>query len=573
MEREKEESYFDDLLKEFDDNSVDYDMDFEESTSTEEDFESISDSFAIDELDWDNISFDDEIDFDEMDLSNTDSENFDEILNEVPEEMVEPLFENKEMPSENLQEEVQEIQLDDLFSAEEPLILEEIPAEELVAQEESIISAEPEEPSLDNIVENLLDNLDNTGSLENIEPKENIVEGMESETMDDLEALMNSLTQEDTKVENMEDGGEVDDLLSLLSDTDFNAVMDMDEAENPLDAEEGKEDLFSLDAMLSDLGDLDDIEELDSIEEIGGDIDDLADLSTDTPNTEEDNELNLVLEDLDAIDQKKKRKKKKEKDTEKISIFQKLFGNIHDEKARKSQEAALKKQEEKEKKKKPKKTKEELEEEKKLKAQEKKEKLDAAKKIKEAKKKEKDELKRKKQEEKAQEEEIDEGRINRVGATLVFAFFGILGAVILLGSKGFAYSSSISKATNHFEIQEYNEAYDEVRGVEVKEDDREIYDKIMTVMFVNKQLNSYNNYYSLKMYPEALDSLLKGLKRYEEYISYAKELGIESDMDYVRNQLLSELKEMYEMSEKDAYKIIEVQDQEEYSKLVIEEAN
>lgn len=112
-----------------------------------------------------------------------------------------------------------------------------------------------------------------------------------------------------------------------------------------------------------------------------------------------------------------------------------------------------------------------------------------------------------------------------------------------------------------------------MRGVNVKPDDREIYDKIMTVMYVNKQLNSYNNYYNMKMYPEALDSLLKGLKRYDEYISLARELSIESDMDYVKKQILGEMKEMYHMTEADAYKIIGETTQEEYSKMVLEKAD
>ena len=35
--------------------------------------------------------------------------------------------------------------------------------------------------------------------------------------------------------------------------------------------------------------------------------------------------------------------------------------------------------------------------------------------------------------------------------------------------------------------------------------------KVMVVMYTYKQLNSFNNYYKVGLYPEALDSLLKGL--------------------------------------------------------------
>ena len=87
----------------------------------------------------------------------------------------------------------------------------------------------------------------------------------------------------------------------------------------------------------------------------------------------------------------------------------------------------------------------------------------------------------------------------------------------------------------------------------------------MTVMFVNKQLNSYNNYYALKKYPEALDSLLKGLSRYDKYIELATMLGIESDLDYVRAQILAELNNVFDLTEKEAAQILQYESMEDYS--------
>lgn len=549
MSQEKDESYLDDLLKKVNNHPVNYDnyakKSEQKSTSTENE-EAVDTSDLLDDemeetedFSWDDISFDEE----EMPFGDI---NFDDL----PEEKNDGWdFENTEVESPEPGMEAIEPELPEMESEAE-------------ADEKNTPN---DETSLDNIVENLLDNLDDLGSLENTVPEreetneaEN-VEEMESNGMEDLDALMNSLTQEEVNETDSTDNenSDIDDLLSLLSDNNFDTVPEEDK-EEPISQDNNADDIFSLEAMLSDIGDLEDLSEIDASQE------ELPDVTSDI--SPEDLDLDNSLADLKEEQEPLKENKGK------VSIFQKLFGNVHDEKAKKKQEEAIKKQEAKEKKKKPKKTKEELEEEKKLKAQEKKEKQDEAKKIKEAKKKEKEELKRKKKEEQAREEEVDEGRINRVGATIVFAFFGLVAAGIILGGRGFSYSRSIAKATEYFGIQRYNEAYNEVRGVDVKEDDQEIYDKIITVMYVNKQLNSYNNYYGLKMYPEALDSLLKGLKRYEEYISYAKELGIESDMDYVKGQILGELKEMYQISEEEAYQIMEAGDQEVYSRLVIEKA-
>lgn len=159
----------------------------------------------------------------------------------------------------------------------------------------------------------------------------------------------------------------------------------------------------------------------------------------------------------------------------------------------------------------------------------------------------------------------DEGRINRIGASIVFCFFGILALVLFFGTEKVSYSLSIRHATDYFERQKYNEAYNEISGIEPKDEDREIYDRIMTVMYVNKQLNSYNNYYYLGMYPQALDSLLKGIERYDKYIEYATMLGIKSDLDYVRGQILAELENVFSLSDDEIKKLLDIKDAYEYS--------
>ena len=74
-------------------------------------------------------------------------------------------------------------------------------------------------------------------------------------------------------------------------------------------------------------------------------------------------------------------------------------------------------------------------------------------------------------------------------------------------------------------------------------------EKIMTVMFVNKELNSYNSQMILEDYQAALHSLLLGLYRYGKYYEKAIPLGIDRDMDYVRTQILKELESTFKVSE------------------------
>lgn len=164
--------------------------------------------------------------------------------------------------------------------------------------------------------------------------------------------------------------------------------------------------------------------------------------------------------------------------------------------------------------------------------------------------------------------EIDQGKINPVAASIVMVTFALLAVLLLSGTKAFAYSNSIKNATYYFNTNLYTKAYDEVHGMEIRDEDVEIFNKIQTVMYVNKQLNSYNNYNAVAKHPEALDSLLKGLKRYEKYIELATMYGIKSDLDYVREQILAELNREYNLSEDVAMQMIVIENESEYSKLV-----
>lgn len=161
--------------------------------------------------------------------------------------------------------------------------------------------------------------------------------------------------------------------------------------------------------------------------------------------------------------------------------------------------------------------------------------------------------------------EEEEGRINRLGAVIVFAFLGLMVLLLLLGTSIFSYTLSVKNAKNYFERKKYTQAYNEIYGMDIKDEDLEIYEKIVTVMFVNKQLNSYNNYFAMEKYPEALDSLLKGLSRYDKYIKLATMLGIETDLNYVRGQIMAELNNVFDLSEETAVAIISSESQLEYS--------
>ena len=289
-----------------------------------------------------------------------------------------------------------------------------------------------------------------------------------------------------------------------------------------------------------------------------------------------------ILSDKEIKSKKsaKKEKHAKKKDSGKrglfSKVFHKLFANIplteeelaaiptpeQEEEARKEKEAeAAKKKEEKKaaadagKKKKAEEAKKKAADNKAKKAAK-----DAAKK---AAKKEA-ELKRLR----AEALEQPEGKINKAGAIIIFLFFIVAAAVVIVGTNIFSYDISIADATYKFGNHKYTEAYEGIRGLEIKEKDMEIHDKIYTVMFVNKQLNSYNNFFAMGDYASALDSLIKGLSRYDKYIALARQLGIHTDLDYVRKQIMAELQSVYGVPEREALELMDMTDRQDYSERI-----
>lgn len=269
------------------------------------------------------------------------------------------------------------------------------------------------------------------------------------------------------------------------------------------------------------------------------------------------------------------------KPKEKISIWKHLFGNIKDEKWEKQKEreaneeaAKLAKiEEQKAKEAEVAKEEEGSEDEPKIDPKEAKKAEKLAKKEEKARRKEEKKAEKQRLKELAELEDADEGRINRLGAAIVFVFLGVVAVFVIIGTSVFNYNGSINRASVYFKEDQYSAAYDEISGLDVKPKDQELYEQIRTVMFVNKELNSYQNYTGIRMYPEALDSLIKGLEKYDKHIDDAKDMDVSEDLDKVRGRIISELKNEYGLSEKEAYKLLNTSNREAYSKKVIEIAN
>ncbi len=264
--------------------------------------------------------------------------------------------------------------------------------------------------------------------------------------------------------------------------------------------------------------------------------------------------------------------------TKKPGLLKRLFGNVVTdeiaeaelaERAREQEEEAARKEAAeaaKEEKKAAKAAKaEEKAEAKKAKAEEKELKKAAKAEEKAAQKAEKE---AKKAEEDAEAELEVTGKLNKVGVSIVVILAAMFLAAEISGTKIFSYRSTIKEATSFFDAGKYTDAYQEILGTDMKKTDQETYDKIVTVMKVQRALNSYENYDNMKYYPDALNALLVGLKKYDENLDTAKSLEVEEDLDSCRDKIVTLLDEEYGLSESQARELL-VLDKTAYTDKVV----
>lgn len=213
------------------------------------------------------------------------------------------------------------------------------------------------------------------------------------------------------------------------------------------------------------------------------------------------------------------------------------------------------------------------EEKKKQTAEEKAEKAEQAKAAKEqkaAEKAEKAAVKEAQKEEKKRlkaESEANEvvGRINPVGASIVMVFFGLLCVLVILGTQSLSYTSSVRSAESSFDERDYRNAYESLAGVDVSDNSQEMKDKVRICMQLQRGLDGFQNYYEMKMYLEALDSLMKGIRSYDDNKGKAEDYDILGQYNELEAKLAKQLYDEFGVSESQARNINSTESQEEYT--------
>lgn len=487
---------------------------------------------------------------------------YEEFGNEViPEEAPQPEPEPEEVETEPEEEARPE-------EPEMPAVDLEMPAVDLEMPEE------PEQPEEESQTESLE---------EPVMPEEPFVP--EESEMPTDDAVMPEETEETTNMEEEQEPAfeDMEAMLDLLQQPDEEAEQEkQDTTEVPEETKESEPEVSKEPVAVDDIFQ-------DALSAVGysGDEEDLEqklNMSSETQNENQGSQFDdiLALDDImqnasgveeepaEGVQSVPVRKQKKEK-KKKTSLWKRLFGNVItdetaalEEKEREEEEEAfLKKQAaliEK------KKQSEADKEEKEKKNQEDKERKQQIKAEKEAQKAEKKaEKKRLKEEQAAMAATEVVGKINPIGATIVFILFATIGVLIMVGVWLLPRRANIKEAENEYANEKYIDAYQTISAVSIKEDEQALYDKIVLCSKLERQIQSYQTNVSMDKKLEALHALLQGLDLYNKKQDEVKALKIQKEFLQMKTQIITYLAQDYSLDEAQANEINAITDEAEYT--------
>ncbi len=155
-------------------------------------------------------------------------------------------------------------------------------------------------------------------------------------------------------------------------------------------------------------------------------------------------------------------------------------------------------------------------------------------------------------------------KLNKWGIIVVFCLFMGIVLLVVSGGNTVSYNIGIRQATKYFDnalvygdVSYYTKAYDKIYGLDVEEEDYEIYDKILTVNYVNTQLTAYTSHAGTDDYAAGLNDLFKGLLRFRKWFAHATAIGAQDDIYLVRTEIYNKLWEIYGINEDEAMFVLE----------------
>ncbi len=137
--------------------------------------------------------------------------------------------------------------------------------------------------------------------------------------------------------------------------------------------------------------------------------------------------------------------------------------------------------------------------------------------------------------------------------------------LILLGSNFMSYSEDLSASKESYRNGRYVEAYTTISGRNVKSGDQQFYNQCAVMAMIEEEYQAYVALMDAKEYTMALDSLIRGIGRYDKYYEKAAEYDILPEYDELGQKIEQVLGEQFGMTSDQARELYGMRRREDYS--------
>lgn len=152
---------------------------------------------------------------------------------------------------------------------------------------------------------------------------------------------------------------------------------------------------------------------------------------------------------------------------------------------------------------------------------------------------------------------------------LIFLMVGSFIALVVLGADLLGYSNQMENAKNQYAKKNYSEAFAEIAGMEIKEEDSLLYNKYHIMAMVSAELEAYESLMSQEFYDMALDCLVRTIGRAEKYRADAETYGCIQELNELEAKAEEILKETFDLSKEEALEIYAYRSKKEYSTAIL----
>ena len=153
---------------------------------------------------------------------------------------------------------------------------------------------------------------------------------------------------------------------------------------------------------------------------------------------------------------------------------------------------------------------------------------------------------------------------------MIFLFGATLAALIIIFSNVLSYSPYLSNARKYFDNRQYEKAYDQLLGIEIKEKDWNFYSQVLLMNQLQVKVTSSKNHLLNQERALAVNDLVQAVLFYNDNLEKAEEIGLKKEFQVVYADIEAGLSETFGLSVGEAEAIGAITDAAEYQERIAE---